>query len=195
MLDSNPRLRRLGGAGLPLRLRELLIDGYPDGWLDRVDDGLYSSAMKQSEGAQVATRRVAPAESGATLVTFLDIADVLYDRISEGLGRVGLSYAKYEVLKHLLDAGGPVTLGTLAESASCARSNITQIVDRLESDGFVRRVDDPDDRRSVRAELTPAGAAQAEEGTTQLDLVKAQFAASFTTAERVELARLLAKLE
>jgi DNA-binding MarR family transcriptional regulator len=194
MLDANPRLRRLNGAGLPLRLRELLMDGYPDGWLDRIDDQLYSSAMKQPEGTQVINRTGAAAE-GATLARFLDVADVLYDRISEGLGRVGLSYAKYEVLKHLLDAQGPVTLGALAEGASCARSNITQIVDRLESEGLVRRVDDPDDRRSVRAELTPAGAAQAEEGTTQLDLVKAHFAASFTSAERVVLARLLAKLE
>jgi len=37
------------------------------------------------------------------------------------------------------------------------RSNITQLVDRLEKDGLVRRRSDPDDRRSVRAALTPAG--------------------------------------
>ena len=150
--------------------------------------------MKQATDTEEATR-TAPAEGRATLDAFLDVADILYDRISDGLGRVGLSYAKYEVLKMLADAGGPVTLGALAEGACCARSNITQIVDRLEMDGLVRRVDDPDDRRSVRAELTDPGMAQAEEGTTQLDLCRAQFAAAFTAAERVELARLLAKIE
>ena len=149
--------------------------------------------MAKTQGTAI--RTVAPADAGATLVAFLDAADVLYDRIADGLARVGLSYAKYEVLKMLADAGAPVTLSGLAEGAACARSNITQIVDRLELEGFVRRVDDPTDRRSVRAELTDAGAAAAVEGTTQLDLVKAQFAATFTAAERLELGRLLAKIQ
>ena len=151
--------------------------------------------MKQTTDTEDAPSRPTAVEGRATLDAFLDTADILYDRISDGLGRAGLSYAKYEVLKMLADARGPVTLGALAEGACCARSNITQIVDRLEMDGLVRRVDDPVDRRSIRAELTEAGAAQAEEGTTQLDLVRAQFAASFTAAERLELARLLAKIE
>jgi DNA-binding MarR family transcriptional regulator len=150
--------------------------------------------MNQMTGTQATASRTAAQAEGATLVAFLDAADLLYERISDALARVGLSYAKYEVLKLLHDAGEPVTLGGLAEGASCARSNITQIVDRLEMDGLVRRVDDPSDRRSIRAELTESGSAQAVEGTTQLDVVKAQFAASFTTAERLELARLLAKI-
>jgi DNA-binding MarR family transcriptional regulator len=135
-----------------------------------------------------------PVEAGATLFTFLAAADHLYGRISEALGRVGLSYAKYEVLKHLRDAEAPVSLGSLAAAQSCARSNITQLVDRLETEGLVRRVDDPADRRGVRAELTPLGHRQVEEGATQIDLVRAQFAASFTAPERAELVRLLGKI-
>jgi DNA-binding MarR family transcriptional regulator len=34
---------------------------------------------------------------------------------------------------------------------------MTGLVDHLERDGLVERVPDPDDRRSVRARLTPAG--------------------------------------
>jgi DNA-binding MarR family transcriptional regulator len=37
------------------------------------------------------------------------------------------------------------------------RSNITQLVDRLEADGLVKRIDDPADRRAVRAEVTRLG--------------------------------------
>jgi DNA-binding MarR family transcriptional regulator len=37
------------------------------------------------------------------------------------------------------------------------RSNITQLVDRLEKDGLVRRRADPNDRRGVQAALTAAG--------------------------------------
>jgi DNA-binding MarR family transcriptional regulator len=194
MRDSSRLLGRIGRGGLPIRLLERFTEDPANLSLDRSISGPYYSSMNQSGGTQTANRSTTTAEVGATLVAFLDVADLLYDRISDGLARVGLSYAKYEILKQLQDKGGPVTLGALAEGASCARSNITQIVDRLEQDGLVRRVDDPDDRRSVRAELTEAGEALAAEGTTQLDLVKAQFAASFTAAERVDLARLLAKL-
>jgi DNA-binding MarR family transcriptional regulator len=107
---------------------------------------------------------------------------------------VGLSYPKYEVLKHLREASEAVSLGCLAEDQSCARSNITQLVDRLESEGLVRRVADPDDRRGVRAELTEEGVAREAEGTTQLNLVLAEFAASFSGPERAELGRLLSRL-
>lgn len=152
--------------------------------------------MNESASAARSTLRVddAPGPTPATLFAFLDVADQLYDRVAEALARVDLSYPKYEVLKHLQEAREAVTLSMLAAGQSCAKSNITQIVDRLEADGLVRRVADPDDRRSVRAELTQAGAARAEEGKTQMDLVMAEFAASFSAPERAELGRLLAKL-
>ena len=37
------------------------------------------------------------------------------------------------------------------------RSNITQLVDRLEADGLVKRTDDPADRRAVCAEVSALG--------------------------------------
>jgi DNA-binding MarR family transcriptional regulator len=131
----------------------------------------------------------------ATLFTFLDVADQLYERVGAAMDRVGLSYAKYEVLRCLRRTSEPLALGVLAERQSCARSNITQLVDRLESEGLVRRVPDPTDRRGVRAELTEEGAAREAEGTTQLNLVLAEFAASFTGPERAELGRLLSLLK
>jgi DNA-binding MarR family transcriptional regulator len=138
----------------------------------------------------------APArEAEATLASFLDAADRLYERIGVALGRAGLSYPKYEVLEHLKSSGEPVSLGALADGQSCARSNITQLVDKLEIDGLVRRVADPEDRRGIRAELTEAGLERAGEGRTQLDVVIAEFAASFSARERLELGRLLAKVK
>jgi DNA-binding MarR family transcriptional regulator len=77
--------------------------------------------------------------------------------LEAALGRVGLSLAKVGVLQHLAAARAPLALRELAERQSCVRSNITQLVDRLEKDGLVRRRSDPDDRRSVRAALTRAG--------------------------------------
>jgi DNA-binding MarR family transcriptional regulator len=142
----------------------------------------------------VATVQAKETEAGATLFAFLDVADRMYERISDALGKVGLSYPKYEVLEYLRTTTEPVSLKTLADCQSCARSNITQLMDKLEVEGLVRRVPDPEDRRGVRAELTEDGLARWQEGRTQLDLVLAEFAASFTTPERVQLGRLLSRL-
>jgi DNA-binding MarR family transcriptional regulator len=140
-------------------------------------------------------RDAPPKEAEATLTSFLDAADRLYERIGEALGRVDLSYPKYEVLEHLRTASEPVSLGVIAEGQCCARSNITQLVDKLEAEGLVRRVADPGDRRGIRAELTEAGLARVVEGRTQLELVVAEFAASFASPERVQLGRFLDRLK
>lgn len=192
MSTTARRLRILFRGEVPLRVSERLLDGAIP-WLDRDGQGLYDSVMNEVVRDQEAGtgRRV---DTGATLFTFLDVADRLYERVGQALGSVGLSYPKYEVLKHLSDAGAPVSLGALADGQSCARSNITQLVDRLETEGLVRRVPDPDDRRGVRAELTEQGASAALEGQTQMDLVLAEFAASFSAPERAEFGRLLSKV-
>src|SRR6202171_6208123 len=72
-------------------------------------------------------------------------------RLEDALGTVGLSLAKFGALTFLVRAGEPLSLSECAAKMTCVRSNITQLVDRLESDGLVRRVDHPSDRRGVMA--------------------------------------------
>ncbi len=90
-------------------------------------------------------------------LALLHAAQNVGDRLEGALNELGLSMAKQSALTQLAEAGEPLTLSELASRLSCVRSNITQLVDRLEGDGLVRRVDDPQDRRSVRAELTQVG--------------------------------------
>jgi|SRR6185369_4949920 len=151
--------------------------------------------MKESTANSTMERTALPVtQEGATIVSLIEAADVIHERITSALKKVGLSFPKYDVLNQLYLANGALPLRRLAECQKCAASNITQIVDRLEAEGLVRRVDDPDDRRSVRAELTEEGQRLALEGDTQMEFVKAQFAATYTAAERQELGRLLNKL-
>ena len=178
-----------------LRVVNRLWDSDFDLLLDGLAEPIYLSAMKQLDEAGVATEpTVESSATGATLFTFLDVAERLYGRIAEALKAAGLSYAKYDILDQLKRADKPLHLRVLAEGQGCAASNITQLVDRLEAEGLVVRIDDPDDRRSVRAQITEQGLIHAEEGATQIDVVRAQFAASFTASERVQLAQLLAKI-
>ena len=81
-------------------------------------------------------------------------------RLEGALEPMGLSLAKFKALHTLASAGEPLPLRSLAEQCACVRSNITQLVDRLEAEKLVMRTDDPDDRRSIRAELTAEGRAR-----------------------------------
>jgi len=53
-------------------------------------------------------------------------------------------------------AGGRITAGDLARELRLSTGAVTAIVDRLEKAGYARRVGDPDDRRRVLIEPTPA---------------------------------------
>jgi DNA-binding MarR family transcriptional regulator len=67
-----------------------------------------------------------------------------------------LSPAQCHVL-HLIEPGRPVPMGQLAETLACDASNVTGLVDRLESRGLVRRRPSNADRRVKVLELTATG--------------------------------------
>jgi DNA-binding MarR family transcriptional regulator len=67
-----------------------------------------------------------------------------------------LSPAQCHVL-HLIEPGRPIPMGQLAETLACDASNVTGLVDRLESRGLVRRRPSSADRRVKVLELTPTG--------------------------------------
>lgn len=68
-----------------------------------------------------------------------------------------LSPAQCHVL-HLIEPGRPIPMGQLAETLACDASNVTGLVDRLESRGLVRRRASEADRRVKVLELTATGA-------------------------------------
>jgi len=67
-----------------------------------------------------------------------------------------LSPAQCHVL-HLIEPGHAVPMGELAGALSCDASNVTGLVDRLESRGLVSRQPSPADRRVKVLTLTGAG--------------------------------------
>jgi len=67
-----------------------------------------------------------------------------------------LSPAQCHVL-HLIDPDRPVPMGQLAETLACDASNVTGLVDRLESRGLVRRRPSEEDRRVKVLVLTATG--------------------------------------
>src|SRR6185436_970679 len=67
-----------------------------------------------------------------------------------------LSPAQCHVL-HLIEPGRPLPMGQLAGTLACDASNVTGLVDRLESRGLVRRRPSTEDRRVKVLDLTPTG--------------------------------------
>ena len=67
-----------------------------------------------------------------------------------------LSPAQCHVL-HLIEPERPLPMGQLAETLACDASNVTGLVDRLESRGLVRRRPSAGDRRVKVLVLTPTG--------------------------------------
>jgi DNA-binding MarR family transcriptional regulator len=62
----------------------------------------------------------------------------------------------------VLERLGPMSAGEIARHTGLATASVTNLVDRLERKGFVRRVDDPRDRRRVVVE--PVGERVVEAG-------------------------------
>jgi len=103
-----------------------------------------------------------------------------------------LSPAQCHVL-HLIEPGRPIPMGQLAETLACDASNVTGLVDRLESRGLVRRRPSPEDRRVKVLDLTPTGARLRtlllERMTTPPDTFS-----RLSAAEQRALARILSRL-
>ncbi len=128
------------------------------------------------------------------MLSLFGAAHMWEDRLESALAAVGLSVAKLGVLTQLIDATEPLPLSELAARLSCVRSNMTQLVDRLESEGLVRRVHDAADRRSVRAAVTRLGEERQAAGAAELARIGAEFAEQLSPLDRGTLGKALSTL-
>ena len=94
----------------------------------------------------------------ALLASHAALVGVLGEELQE---EKGLPLPWYEVLLWLGQAPeGRMRMGELADSLLLTPSGVTRLVDRMEADGLVQRVQCPSDRRGWNAVITPAGRAR-----------------------------------
>lgn len=142
--------------------------------------------MNQSDGAGVTTDLT---------FSLLGASQAVEGRIESSLSPLGLSLAKLNVLSTLVGSNSPLTLGELAQRLACVRSNVTQLVDRLESDGLVRRESDPADRRSIRAVITDAGRDREKAGSIALSIVQDEISQVLSGFDVAHIERALSALK
>ena len=82
-------------------------------------------------------------------------------RVEKLLTTAGLTLTQLGVLEVILHKG-PMTHRDLGRKVLTSAGNMTDVVDKLEGRGLVRRVRAAEDRRQVRVELTDAGRALIE---------------------------------
>jgi DNA-binding MarR family transcriptional regulator len=108
----------------------------------------------------------------------------------------GLSLAENLALCQVAMApDGRLRMVEIADLLSIGKSAVTKTIDRLEERGWVVRHRDSDDRRSVQAALTPAGAEMFRRAQPVFaDAVLGHLCGPLTSAEVSQLRRLLGKL-
>ncbi len=133
-------------------------------------------------------------ERGAVLA-WIEAGAVLGFRIEKALEEHDLSLAKLKVLSYLAQSRQSLALSEIAAKLNCVRSNVTQLVDRLEAEGLVRRLYDPNDRRTVRAELTESGRLKQEAGAKALAATETELSSGLSQADIAMIGRLAAAIK
>ena len=87
-----------------------------------------------------------------------------------------------------------LTPSQIGERTLTSSATMTSTLDALEYHGWVRRMPNPDDRRSVLIEITDVGQAVADRFLPGIRTIEQTVLAELTVAERVTLLELLAKV-
>jgi DNA-binding MarR family transcriptional regulator len=132
--------------------------------------------------------------SCAGLWALLKAANAAESHLESRLTAAGLSLAKLAALHQLANADRPLPLGQLADRLSCVKSNVTQLVDRLEADGWVSRAPDPGDRRSRLACITDAGREAYRRGSAVHHEAEQELLAALDPDDAAALARIASRL-
>ncbi len=107
----------------------------------------------------------------------------------------GLSSSSFDVLATLRRSGAPYRLspGELLDMTMVSSGTMTNRIDQLEKAGFVERLFNPEDRRSVLIALTEKGLAAVEEAVGAHVANQQRLTRNLTAEDKAELDRLLKK--
>ncbi|MFN8193713.1 MAG: MarR family transcriptional regulator [Nocardioidaceae bacterium] len=111
------------------------------------------------------------AADGMAMVTSLvRVQQLLMERIDAILRPLGLTFARYEILRLLsFSRSGSMPMTRLGSLLQVHPTSVTSAVDRLQGQGLVERLRRERDRRVILASITPAGRTLVERATEGLN--------------------------
>ena len=102
----------------------------------------------------------------AAATSIMRAQQIVQAAVDEALRPFNLTFARYEALVLLaFTRRGSLPMGKMGERLMIHPTSVTNIVDRLERQGFVRRRPHERDRRTTLVEITVAGRALVEQAT------------------------------
>jgi DNA-binding MarR family transcriptional regulator len=113
--------------------------------------------------------RIGPAGTMAAVTSIMRVQQILLSATDGALRPHGLTFARYEALVLLTFARqGSLPMRVMGERLQLHPTSVTNIVDRLESDGLARRSPHPTDRRTTLVSITEAGQSRMTDATKAL---------------------------
>jgi len=106
----------------------------------------------------------------------------------------GIPQAAATALAVIDGAGAPLTPSQVSDRVLVASATMTATLDLLEYRGWIHRVPNPGDRRSVLIEITPDGRATADQLLPGIRTVERSVLSALAPGERAQLLDLLAKI-
>jgi DNA-binding MarR family transcriptional regulator len=104
------------------------------------------------------------------VTSIMRVQQVILARLNAALAPWELTFPRYEALLLLhYSRRGSLPLGKVGDRLQVHRASVTNVIDRLEAQGLVRRVQHESDRRAVLAEITEQGRTVAREATLRLN--------------------------
>jgi DNA-binding MarR family transcriptional regulator len=99
-----------------------------------------------------------PSRAMAAVTSIMRAQQILLARLNDVLRPFGLTFPRYEALMLLsFTRSGSLPIGKMGERLQVHRTSVTNIIDKLEADGLVKRVPHEQDRRATLAEITDPG--------------------------------------
>lgn len=119
------------------------------------------------------------AENYIALSASLRTARVLTFVVDAELEQLGINWPRFETLMILrFSQGCALSLGKLSERLLVHPTSVTNTIDKLEAEGYVRRIPHSKDRRAILAQLTDEGHELLNAAATKLHQIKYGFAGS-----------------
>ena len=110
--------------------------------------------------SEIRQSRPFPHPADEAFLNLLRTADWLLQPVEETLRSFGLTHPQYNVLRILAGAGtAGLPCGEISKRLITRDPDITRLLDRMQKLGHVERGRGIEDRRVVRAHITPAGLA------------------------------------
>jgi len=122
--------------------------------------------------AELWAERVGPSSTMRAVTSVMRVQQILQAAVDAALKPHGLTFARYEALVLLsFSRAKKLPMRVMGERLQLHPTSVTNIVDRLQGDGLVRRIPHPTDRRATLVEITDAGATRLEEATKSVTAV------------------------